>query len=477
MDRAEEQRILAAAIRRRDRLALNKAFDANDPESRPTENQLKVIKDLEHISHRYVTAGNQSGKSQLGARETAWIFEENHPYWNRPKKWGDQALTLLVIGQTRTNIENSLWPKIEAFLDKGTYQVKKTGSTMESVTHKENGNKIIFLVHSANEQSRKNLQGFVAHYAWVDEMPVNYKIIEEIHRRVQAANGYFLATFTPKVRNDAIRKLVDSGKAPVSRRYKFSMFDNPVYAGREHEIIESMKTYSEEYRNCLLYGEWTSGDLAVYQFNSDAMVEAPIGYHPSWRHVESVDPAMTSKSGYTLWAEDPSSGVWYCVKAEYLGPVYAPREAVNLVMKAGQGNIARRVSDNEPWFIGMASEYGLTYMQVFDKIRRKNELIKNLQTALSDGKIKIAPWCTDLIEEFSSCRWSETQENKIVNSQSYHLLDSAQYFNDVKPAPNPDAAPMNHYERIHHNWIKGKQEAAKKQERQKLSRGRRWARR
>ena len=204
------------------------------------------------------------------------------------------------------------------------------------------------------------------------------------------------------------------------------------------------------------------------------MVEAPEGYHPSWRHVESIDPAMTSKSGYTLWAENPSTGVWYCIKAEYLGPVYAPREVVDLVRKAGTGNITRRVSDNEPWFIGMAQEYGMTYMQVYDKMRRKNELIKNLQTALSDGKIKIAPWCESLIDEFSSCRWSETQDNKIVNSQSYHLLDSSQYFNDVKPEPNPDHQPMGHYEKIHYNWIKGKQEAAKKQEKLKLSRGRRW---
>jgi hypothetical protein len=283
------------------------------------------------------------------------------------------------------------------------------------------------------------MQSYVAHYVWLDEMPSSHKILEELQRRVDSRKGRFLATFTPKFKNDIIRRVVDAVKAPVSKKYNMSKLENPIYKLRLDEEIQKLAGYSESERNTILYGAWSTGEDNVYYFDYPAMVaEEVAGYSRGWRHVESVDPAMKSKFGYTLWAEDPGSGIWYLVDDRYITGMLSPDDLVNDVKKRSAGyNIVLRVCDpHEGWYIGQAQKFGLTYVTPYDKNNRKHELIKGLQLKLSEGRIKIAPWCTTFIDEIQSCQWAESGE-RIVNASVYHNLDCAQYFCDLMPKADP----------------------------------------
>jgi hypothetical protein len=266
-------------------------------------------------------------------------------------------------------------------------------------------------------------------------MPGSFGIIEELQRRVQSRDGYFLLTCTPKVKNDEIRKLIDASCLPYSKKYQLLMFDNPVLSDNDKEkILAELNAYPEAYRNTVLRGDWAAGEQAVYNFNPFHRGQ-PKEYHRGWRHILAVDPAMASKMGLTLWAEDPKTGIWYCIKSEYLSNLSAPDDYVRAAEAKVVGyNIVRRISDTESWYIGAASKLGYTYLTVYNKAQRKNELIKNLQTALDKGEIKIPEWNSDLIDEFITCHWSETTEGKIVGSQRFHLLDCCQYFVDLRPA-------------------------------------------
>ena len=80
-----------------------------------------------------------------------------------------------------------------------------------------------------------------------------------------------------------------------------------------------------------------------------------------------------------------------------------------------------------PWFIQeAAARYRLHYYTI-QKTERKESLIKGLQDALSSGKLFIDVACTAFADEIINCQWSESVEGKIINSQSYHLLDSGMY--------------------------------------------------
>ena len=179
---------------------------------------MKVLKDIEKIQYRWVIAGNQSGKSQLAAREIAWMLSGTHPFWSRPTRWGDEPLLILIAGQDRKMMETELWEKkLALYLNKDEWRGVRQGGTLQYVQNKNTGDKIIFLSHSdSSEKNRRHMQGYVAHYVWLDEMPSNIAILEELQRRVDSRRGYMLATFTPKFRNEAIRKVIDAAQEPLA---------------------------------------------------------------------------------------------------------------------------------------------------------------------------------------------------------------------------------------------------------------------
>lgn len=472
----KNEKLLASAVSRLEKLHLLDCFDPINPQSRATPAQADVLADINTVAYRFVTAGNQSGKSQLAAREAAWVFTETHPFWERPESWGAEPLLMLIVARVGKQSDDVLWRKIRGFLDPAEYTAKYGGGhILEKVINKKNGNTMLFFSHHSPDEAREKLQAFVAHYVWLDELPRSYRLVEELQRRVQAKRGPFLATFTPKDVNIEVQRLVDALRPPTGKKYQFHMFDNPIYNETDKvRILDSMATYSETYRNTLLKGDWMTGSEQVYYFNYDQMVQdLPAHYSPSWRHMESVDPALKSALGLTVWGEDPTTHRWYCVLAEYVKGVYVPTELVAKVKDMTKSfNIVKRVCDpHESWYIHTAASMGIAYDTVYNKNDRKPELIKGLQEKLG-GRLVLTPRAQELITEFNDCRWSAVAEQKIVNSSSYHLLDSAQYFADTMPRPAVQQLSLPFHDYLYRENEKRKIAISKKnQSRQRIQRG------
>lgn len=468
MTEQKEQKLIAAALKALERKKLMKAFDAFRMDSRPNKKQDIIFQDMGKIQYRYVVAGNQSGKSALAAREIAWILTDSHPYWKRPEDWQDEPLLILMAGQDLTMMATELWgKKIMPFLDPSEWRQEKQGNTLKRVINKNNGDQIVFLSHSdSSDKNRKHMQGYTAHYVWLDEMPSSVAILEELQLRVQSKRGFFISTFTPKFRSDKIRKMVDGSVEPYAKKYRMSKFDNPIFANSYKEEMARLASFSESERNTILYGDWSTGDNAVYRFDMEQMtVDAmPAHYNSGWRHVVAVDPALRSKCGYTLWAEDPNSGTWYLVDDRYIegSQSLEPYELYSEVIKRSSNyNIHRRISDSMAWFTSVASKHGTPFMIPYDKNSRKAELIKGLQNQLSSGKIKIGKWCGAFVDEIQSCQFREDSE-KLVNSSSYHTLDCAQYFCDMIPVYNPSQAQLPWQETLLLNHRKNLKEQSRK---------------
>ena len=433
-----ELKKIATALKRLEKAEVDKAFDAYHISTRPTKKQTEILGDIGKIQYRYVVAGNQSGKSQIAARDLSWFLNGTHPYFKRPAHWGAEPLLVLIAGQDLTMMSTELWyKKVKPFLH-DEWKEEKSGTSLKKCINQRTGDQIVFLSHSdGSEKNRRHMQSYVAHYVWLDEMPTSHKILEELQRRVDSRKGRFLATFTPKFKNDRIRKVVDASRAPVSKKYRMSKLDNPIYADRLEEEIQKLDGYSEAEKRTILYGDWSTGESAVYAFDNDKMTvdDLPPGYNRGWRHVESVDPALKSKCGYTLWAEDPNDGVWYLVSDEYLvgSTTLDPESLFFAIQDRSRGyNIVRRISDNMAWYTSVATKHRITYMTPYSKNSRKEELIKGLQIKLSQGKVKIGSWCTTFIDEIQSCQWAENAD-RIINASSFHTLDCSQYFCDAIP--------------------------------------------
>jgi hypothetical protein len=434
-----QEKLVAAALAKLNKLERAHLFDPARPDSKPTPAQEEVLKDIGQVSYRYVTAGNQGGKSQTGGREISWVFSDTHPYWTRPADWGDEPLVLLCLGLTTRQIEEIMWRKIKSFLNTDEYREVRANNTIQKVVNTKNGNTIIFISMNDPKAAREHVQGFVAHTGWIDEMPPTIELLEEVQRRLQAKRGSLLCTFTPKVKNRKIQLAVDKAVAPYSKRYQFSMFDNPIYTEADKEKIKaSLMGHSQAYINCILYGDWMPDDETCYELDYEKMVIAPEGYHPGWRHCAAVDPALKSKLGLSIAAEDPKTNKWYLIRTEYLAGLFDPVIAVKAVEDILAGyNVVRRIYDSEAaWWAGTASHLKTKpYMAVHKKAHRKGEMMKNLQHNLGN-KLFIAPWCTDFITELEEMRWAEGDLEKIVGASRFHLHDATNYLNDLLPKPD-----------------------------------------
>lgn len=440
----EAQRLLAVALKRLQTLERQRCYDPFNLQSRPTEQQEGILRDIAKVRHRYVMGGNQSGKSQLGGRECAWVFTETHPYWERPKEWGAEPLTMMVIGRTTAQYRELWEKKIRPFLAADEYKEYNSGTILERVVNPKNGNTILFFSHHAPDEAREKVQSFVAHWVWLDEMPKSWRLLEELHKRTMSKRAPFLATFTPKAVNSEIRHHIESPNA-LHKAYRLHTLANPIFKdpARQREIVEEHKNYSDALRATVLLGDWYGGDLAVYDFRPEH-IEAPVGYSPAWRHIEVIDPAASGTAGLILLAEDPRSWKWYVVMAEYIEGA-AATDLLTIVEQKTRGyNVARRVCDpHEVWYMKEAARQGRIYQGVYKKSERKKELIKNVQEALLKTRLKVTPWCDALVDEFNTCQWSETVADKIVGASRFHLLDCVQYGLDALPRPNPDEQPKS----------------------------------
>lgn len=408
---------------------------------------------VDGANHVYLLANglvsSNCGKSMLGAREAAWLLQGNHPNFDPKKHWGERPLTMLMIGKSTKMMQNEIWDsKIKPLLSEGSYKESIQGGVLQWVTHRETGNKLIFISHNNPNEAREHAQGYVAQWVWLDEMPDSVELFGELITRVISSRGRFLATFTPLIRNIAIKDLIEAASLPTGKRYKLAMADNPIFAGRLDEVIAQYAGMNEQERNARLYGEWYLGSSAVYTVNSD-MIERPEGYHPSWRHVEAVDPASSGKTGYILMAERPSTGKWYVVRSEYIDKDTPSKILDDIKNFSGNVNVVKRISDpHEAWFISTAREAGFKFIGVANKNNRKKELISSSQQMLYDGKVKISSWCEDLLNELTTMQWSESGNGKIVNAQKYHCADSFQYACDSLPPPEKILPQMTHTARM-----------------------------
>lgn len=433
-----DKTLLAAAIKRKEILERATVFDGAVPGSRPTPAQQEFLDDMGKVPIRWGVASNQGGKTATGARECAWVFTETHPSWQRPTEWGSESLLLVIACQTLKQFEDVIWRKLQMLLDPACYKVRRDSAGIESITNVINGNKIIVLSYNNGLEAVKRLQGFVAHWAWIDEMPTYIGVVEEMIRRVASRSGAFIATFTPKVRNEQIRKMVDGATLPYAKRYKFRMFDNPVYASEEkqQEVLAGLAGLPRGMISTILEGEWTAGEGSVYRYDAELMRRNPNNYTPHWRHVLIVDPASSSSTGRTLWAEDPTTGLWYVILSDYINE-HVPERLVKKVETLPHGiNLVRRGCDpSAAWYVAQASHMGYTYISVWNKTQRKDELLKKSQSHLGT-KVFISSSATDLEDELINYSWREDGSEKVIKAQKYHLIDCFQYGCDLLPPPD-----------------------------------------
>lgn len=485
-DQREKLKLLE--LRKKVQEKLRFAFAPEDIHSRPTPLQLEAMKSPKRI--KYAIAGNRSGKSTWGGREVSYFFMNDHPYQERPKKWGNNPISIIVMGQTNDSINQELWEKkIKPFVgvEDVDYKLQRVATYPKSVTNLKNGNTILFLTHSDAEQARRRSQSFTAHVAWVDEMPPLSTILTEMMLRVLTTDGFMLCTFTPLFTNDAIRRMIDK-ETPNSAKFKFSILDNPALTEEERAAtvahFRDISGSESEFR-ARLYGDWMAAGQRVYNYDSDINYLDISGYDPhTWPHVVVVDPAASGLVGLLVMARDPKRDHWINVKAVALkGAAFS--DLVQTVEQEIDGmNVVKRICDNAPSaFYLEALKQGIPYMPIAEKANNKENWIEAVNKAFQERWLWMTQASTEVVAELVSCARKEEDFAKIIKASKYHLTDCLRYFVVFKPkfvlADMPANGPEEQFRRDvkkHQAGVtKAKEQVAKRAQASIIRRSRRRA--
>lgn len=480
MSNLEELQHLAIALEQRRKDVLRNAIDPLKPDSRMHEGQKELYTDvlLKKYKHYYLRSGNQASKTSSIVKLIACFFKDEKfpdglPVWVRPKEWGVGPLTFVIAVKSNRQIDD-IWNRIEGFLEHDEFKPHRPSGTLQSVVHKTNGNRIYFVPYDNPTQANERLSSYSAHFSWVDEMPT-YQIIAQLHRRVQAKSGMFFFTATPEAPSPDVKRLVDNTQAPLSKLYRWPMRINPLYKSEEkwQEILNSIKDLPLEKQRAILYGDWIQGTYAVFNtFSYDRCVIEPPNYSEAWRHVLGLDPAISSRFGYCLIAEDPNTSRWYIVRAGYFEGLGGPSDYVRKEHESfAKYRIVRRVVDSaNTWYIQEASGKGVVYTTPWDKNRRRDDMIAQVNNRLGVD-LYIAPWASsEVVDEITACQWSDSESGKIVNAHKYHVLDALRYAVDQLPKPDKTLVQADTFDAwmLAQDAIWRKKQAAKKNSKMRI---------
>lgn len=483
----QRKKLELVKLQKQYREKLRYAFDADVLDSKPTPQQARIINSKLNI--HYIVGSNRSGKSQLGARIVSWWFENNHPYLDRPEKWGDKPITILMVGQVGSQMDTELWNnKLSKFLNPGSYRVVRQGNSIDYIEHRENKNRIVFISHLDPDAARKKAQAYTAQVVWLDEMPSKAGVLSELRLRVLDENGFMYCTFTPLIRNQEIKKIVDASST-LSKKWFISILDNPKFDAAEREIIiDEMRALSasEAEFQARLNGAWMGMETAVFMYNPEInwMDKLPESYSPNiWPHVAVVDQASSGNAGLTVWAREPKRDFWYCLKAKYLKGEPSSLLVQTVEKEIKDFHIVKRICDCNPsGYYKEAQLQKIRYVPISEKAYNKENSIDEANAALVTGDFVLVSGSELLAEELTMCSRAEDNPEKIVKASKYHTADTFRYFlakkpkfEEIQPEPRPE-------ERIRRDWknkLTNDQKKSKMQVRTKLRRIKReqsWAR-
>lgn len=287
----------------------------------PYTKQRKFIALGKTMRERLLMAGNQVGKTEVGAAETAFHMTGLYPpdwegrRWDRPTRgWIDGETSLLVRDVQQNKLMGppgvpeamgtGYIPK-ELIVDYSLARGVTDAYDTIQVRHKSGG--ISTATFKSYEQGRKKHQGEPVDWIWLDEEPPG-DIYSECLTRTTATGGMVFCTFTPL-----------NGMSTVVVRY---MNEKPDGSGMvlmtiddaEHiplaERAKIIAAYPAHERDARARGVPMLGSGRVYRNSEESIAEAMMEHiPPHWVKLWGVDFGIDHPFAAVLMAWDRDNDV------------------------------------------------------------------------------------------------------------------------------------------------------------------------
>ena len=209
---------------------------------------------------------------------------------------------------------------------------------------------------------------------------------------------------------------------------RFRMEDNPSLS--QSMIDRYKKLYSGSFYRRYVLGEWAATEGLVYPFMSEDGMYCDVPAGGFEEYVISCDYGTVNPSSFGLWGLQ--CGVWYRIDEYYYSSRregfsrtdeehYAGLEAL-----AGDRDITCVIVDpSAARSIEVIRRHGK-----FDVMPAKNNVIdgiRQVSTALKEGRLRICRSCSDCRREFGLYRW-ESSGRDAPRKEDDHAMDDVRYF-------------------------------------------------
>lgn len=267
---------------------------------------------------RLFMAGNQLGKTEAGAFETACHMTGRYPKWWKGRRW-DRPVRCWVAGETSLAVRDTQQKKLcgepgvedefgaglipkESLIEKSLARGVTAAYDTIQVRHASGG--ISVLRFKSYEQGRAKFQGETLDFIWFDEEP-DLEIYSEGLTRITATDGMVFMTFTPlKGMSDVVARFLNE---PSEDRGIVTMTIEDALHIAPEKRASIIAGYPAHEREARTKGVPMLGSGRIFQIAEDAISEPMIDNVPQiWAKIWGIDFGINHPfaAALILWDKD-----------------------------------------------------------------------------------------------------------------------------------------------------------------------------
>lgn len=424
---AAERDIVLAAIEALSALDTSRTYN-RAAQFKPYKKQLEHFKHGKSKRERLFMAGNQLGKSDAGALETAYHLTGDYPDWWPGRRWkdpvegwaaGETALVTRDVQQKKlcgtpgvsSKFGTGLIPK-DRFVDKPSMSRSATDAfdTIQ-VAHKSGG--VSTLNFKSYEQGRPKFQGDTKHFVWLDEEPP-MDVYQECLTRTNATRGIVFLTFTPlKGRSEVVLRFTDE---PSPDRVVTMMTIDDVAAELHGHITPEDRDiivagYLPHEREARAKGIPLLGSGKVFTTSEEDILEDPIEDIPThWAKLVHVDFGIGHPFAWVLALIDRDLDVIHIHAAQRLPDMVPAMHSRNIKFIAAEVPVAwphDGAQREKGTGVPLARLYKTEGLKMLDKHSQWEDGTNSVEAGILEmdqrfksGRLKFARHLAELLEEY-----------------------------------------------------------------------------
>ncbi len=395
------------------------------------------------FQQRLAHAANQSGKTTVGAYETACHATGRYPEW-----WTGRRFNCATDGwacgtnseTTRNLVQGKLLGPVSpagAFVP-GTglipgdaiadFSLRRSGlvGSVETVWVRHVTGKLSRITFKSYEQGRESFQGDAKHYIWNDEEPDALVFGEQLPRLVTTQGIVYITATALKGASEVVASFIDARDEAAQVKYSVSWgWDDVPHLDPEtkRQLLAGMMPHEVGPRT---RGEISAGVGAVYPISPEEIVCDTFLPPESWMRVYALDVGW-NKWACVWFARNPAHGGLVIYDGYYQGQGEPASHAAairargewipGVIDPAARG---RSQVDGRQIF-QMLVDLGLNLQPAVHAV---DTGITEVWQAFVSGRLKVQRHLTDWFREFS--RYHRDEKGHIVKAAD-HYMDATRY--------------------------------------------------